>query len=253
MLPPKAITRFALLVAVFFAALMWPWPAWERAYAAYFRGFGDIAFSQFWFWSAGQVRFLDLHSPTLFNDLDAATPGELPGHVQLPRPDGVKDTLMVLMNRNAPGSIGQLRTGSRYIDYGPTAVLLALGLATPIPWRRKAWLAAVGLVLVHVFIVVRLSLTLFNAGFGADKKYALCRPGPWITDVFVRAENVLADNPTVSFVAPFFIYLVALLGVYGWRSLRGSNLSKTGNSAARNRSIGPASTVTPGTSARPRD
>src|SRR3989304_3161188 len=115
MLPPKLIVRFAVPVVVVYALLMIPWSGLERGYAGIFRAGGDAMFSRFWFWPSGNVRFLALRSDKLFDDLDAATPGQLPRGVNLPGPEVVKDTLMVLMNSAKPDNFGLLRTGSRYL------------------------------------------------------------------------------------------------------------------------------------------
>jgi len=168
MLPPKLIIRFAILVVVFYSLLMIPWPGLERGYAGIFRAGGDAMFTRFWSWPAGNVRFLDLYSPTLTKDLAAAIGHDLPPNAKIAQPEGEKDTVMIMMNRDKPGTIGQLRTGSRYIAYVPIAAVIALSLATPFVWWRRILVMLWGLFWVHIFIAVRLSLTLggdfFNPG-----------------------------------------------------------------------------------------
>jgi hypothetical protein len=209
MLPPKRIGRFFLLAVIIYAALMTPWPGVQRGYAWAFRTGANVVFTHFWFWPDGRVRFFDLRSPEVEADIRAAVAG-LPPQYSPPRPEGVKDTLMILMNRGVP-EIGQLRTSSRYVGYGPTVVIVALVLATPLPWRRRLWALLWGLVWIHVFIVLRVTLTLTAAGFAAEKAYALFTPSPFWRSVLVRLESLVSDNPTVSFVVPAFIwFLVAL-------------------------------------------
>jgi len=216
MLPPKLIIRFAVLVVVFYSLLMIPWPGLERGYAGFFRAGGDAIFFRFWFWPSGNVRFLDLHSEKLFEELDAATPGELPRGVKLPEAAGVKDTLMVLMNSAKPGPLGLLRTSSRYLGYEPTAAVIALSLATPIVWRRRVWVLVWGLFWVHLFIALRLTLTLAGEFFNPAKKYALGHASPFWLDTLGRAEEVFSDNPTATLVVAMFIWLVAVVGLFGW-------------------------------------
>jgi len=212
MLPPKLIIRFAILVTFFYGLFTVARPYIERPYASWFRGFANAVYSRFWFWGEGQVRFFDLHSPRLFEEIDEATPGEMSPRVKaiLPRPEGVKDTLMVLMNRAKPGPLGMLRTGSRIIAFEPTVVLISLALATPIAWRRKPFLLIVGLVFVHAFIAVRLAPMLANEFFTPAKKYALGQGRETVLNTIQRFDEVFGENPTASWAMPFFLYLFAL-------------------------------------------
>lgn len=219
---PKSILKFAFFAVVIYALLMWPSTRRERAYAAYFRGFGNVVFSQFWLWPKAYVKFLDLHSPTLFQDFDRATPGELPPNTPILGPDGKKDTLMVMMNHSAPGSIGQLRTWSGWIGYEPTVVLIALALSTPIILRRRLWLLFWGLLLVHLFMAIRLSFVLLDGGYAANKRYSLFDVGPFARSLIWRFKEIFADNPAVSLVVPFFLYLIALFALQLWYSRRES-------------------------------
>lgn len=220
MLPPKLIIRFAILVVVFYSLFMIPWPGLERGYAGIFRAGGDKIFSRFWFWSSGNVRLLDLFSPTLAGDLAAAIGHDLPPNARIVQPEGVKDTVMVLMNRDKPGTIGQLRTGSRYIAYEPTAAVIALSLATPILWRRRIWVVVWGLFWVHLFIALRLSLILAGEFFNPEKKYALAHASSFWLKTLGRAEEVFSDNPTATLVIAMFIWLVAVVGLFGWSAWR---------------------------------
>ncbi len=210
--PPSRVLRFALLAVLVYAAAMVPWPGLRRGYAALFRMGGDTLFSQtFWFWPDGRVRFLDLHADDLVGRINAAVGATLPEGFVPPKPEGVKDTLMVLMNRTTPSSIGQLRTSSRYVGYGPTVVVLALILATPLPGARRFWALCWGWLFVHAFIAFRLSLTLAANGFAAEKQYALLHPSASWRSALARVESIFSDDPTVSFVVPAVIwFLVAL-------------------------------------------
>lgn len=219
MFEPKRVAVFAFLVLVFYTLLTWPWPSWESRYGSWFRAGGNAVFSRFWFWPQGNVEFLNLRSPTLFDDIDAVTPGNLPKQFKPPQPDDVlQDTLMVLMNNDVPGSIGVLRTSSRPIGFWPTAVFLSLLLATPIRWRRKLIALVVGLVLVQGFVAFRVTVLLLKGGFADPaKKYALFQPSPFWRDVWRRAGEVFADNPTFAFVVPVFIWLTVVILVQWFR------------------------------------
>ncbi len=224
MFEPKRLLFFAVVFVIACGTLMTAVRLWtEDAYAALFRFGGDTVFSRFWFWGDGSVAFFDLDAPDVRDQVERdfrrhvqdamgdridASSVNLPASFQVPRKQGAKDTLMVLKNRTTPGSFGQLRTSSRLMGFEPTAVLLSLFLATPTTWRRRGWGILWGLVAIHVFIVVRVSLTLAANGFAADKKYALFGLSESWTQFLTRAEEVLVSNPTVSFTVPVFIWLL---------------------------------------------
>lgn len=218
MLEPKALARFALFSAVFYTLLMWPWAARDQAYAAAFRAAGDAVFSRFWFWPEGIASFLDLQSPTLRKDMEAVVGGRLPASVTTPTPaDIVQDTLVVLKNKNVPGSVGFLRTSSRPIGYWPAAALVAVTLATPMHGRRKLAALVMGLFQVHLFIVLRISLFLLHGGFGQpDKKYRLVELSPTLQSWIGRLNEVFMENPSVSYIVPIFVWLFTAFLIHTW-------------------------------------
>lgn len=231
LLPPKAVARFALIAIVVYAVLTWAYPSFQRAYAATFRSFGNAAFSQFWLWSEASVDFIDLQADDLTAQVNAKLPAALPRGFQLPRAEGVRDTLLVFKNRNTPANPGFLRTSSRIIGYTPSAVLFSLVLATPIAWKRRGWLLLWGMALVHLLILFRLTALMLHTGFAnSEKAYALFRPGAFVSDAIARINTVFADNPTFAYVAPVFLWLMVLLGFEVWSTVR----TKWNDAAAKN-------------------
>jgi hypothetical protein len=209
---PAAIIRFAAIAVFVYMLLIIFQPMAHRAYGYFYRAFATAAFSRVG--GAGSVHFLDLRSPTLFNDLDAVTPGDLPKRLELPKPDREKDTLLVLQNRNQPGKFGLFRSGSRLMAYIPTALFLSLFVATPLPWLKRLVALIAGFALLHLFIVFRLWVYVLNVGFAdVDKKYHLYEPGKFWRDLLRRGDRVLADDPTFNYVAPVVVWLLAILAV----------------------------------------
>lgn len=189
MLPPRQLGRFFLAVLIVYAVLMAPWPGLEHGYAYLFRSGSNIVFARFWFWPDGGVRFLDLK---------ALKPGDLaPGTPEL-EATGTFDTGMELRSQRAPGAYGYLRTSSRYVGYGPTVVLITLVLATPILWARRGWALLWGLLLIHAFIALRLTLTLSANGFAADKPYALFAPSALSKDILTWKALFRMIPPSLS-------------------------------------------------------
>lgn len=220
MLQRNLLIRFTVLMGIYATVLLIPWGGVERSYAAAFRIGNDVLFSRFWCWSEGCARFLNLRSATLADDIDLATPGQLPRSFEAPRPDGTVDTLVLIMNRAQPSTFGQFRISSRLTGYWPTAWFLALVLAKPMPWRRRGWAMVWGLGLIHAFIAFRLSLRLLNEGFASSKVYALFHPSELGLDVLRRLEEVFVQNPTVSFAVPTVIWFIVAFQRAEWAALR---------------------------------
>lgn len=214
-----AIVRFILVAGSIYAiaaALITSWSPWNRAYRSYFRTFGDVVFSQFWIWPHASVRFLDLNSPKLIDDIrSAAEPHSLPDAFGVPGRDPIKDTLLVLKNTSAdhPG-IGLLRTSSRPIGYWPTAFIVALTLTTPWVWRRRIWVFVWGLAAVHVFMAVRLSVFLLKGGFAdSAKRFRLFECSEFWFGKLKSIDEILNDDPGTNFIAPLIIWFAVLLGL----------------------------------------
>jgi len=209
--PPKTILKFSGLLLLLWVLLLAPWPGVESAYASFFRGLGNVAFSRFWFWGDASVRFCDARN---------AEACDLPpwAKAQAPPPLQERDTVMALENRQVPGSVSFLRTSSRLIGYWPTAGLVGLILATPARWRRKLLALGLGLLLVHAFILLRLTVHLAIDGFSGDKAVAIFHPGPSAARVMAYARTILNDDPVVSFVAPVVIWVALLFRPSQWVS-----------------------------------
>lgn len=235
MLQRKLIIRFSLLLGLYATVLLFPWPGLERAYGRLFRGAADVLFHRFWFWQDGHARFLDLRSPHLREDIDLATPGELPPSFAPPAPTEVLDTLVLIMKRSHPSTFGELRISSRAMGYWPTAWLAALILAKPMPWSKRGRALLWGLLLIHLFIAFRLSIKLLAGGFAAAKVYTLFHPGGFWQDVLRRLEEVVVENPTVSFAVPTIVWFIVAFGWGELAALRQSLRGENGDNASADR------------------
>ena len=248
MLEPRRIASFALLFVLSYGVLMGVRSWVDGAYAGWFRGFGNVAFARFWFWGDASVQFLDLRNPDYLQTVEdefrlrIAAPmrqqteqelskrlGRRPSRKEFAekyrrnmdaammqvrmryaatKHEGVKDTLMVMWNDATPGYFGGLKTSSRMMGYAPTVVIIALFLATPTTWRRRAFGLLWGLLLIHLFIAVRLSLTLAKDGFAGTHKYALFKPSEFWFGVLERVEEVVVDNPTAYLAMCVIVWLL---------------------------------------------
>lgn len=181
----RLVGGFCVRVVVFYGLLMVPWPGLENAYGALFRGGGEALFGSFG--PGGVVHF---------EPLATSHP--------------MRDTEIVLQNRHSPG-VGGIPTSSRYRGYITTAFVVALVLATPIPWRRRWWALCWGLILVNAYVVARVGLTLLNA-YSGDHSFALFKfPVFW-----KQALSFITEVVTVSLIGvylfPVFIWVMVCFG-----------------------------------------
>jgi hypothetical protein len=135
--------RFLLRFLVIFGLLIAPWPGLNQAYSGYFQSLGQMVFG---------------------------SSGESPRKVTVEPSSGERvglDTRIILQNTAFAASDGKklLRAeeiDSRSIGWVPTALTVALVLATPIPWTRRLTALAGGLVLIHLFIFLSLQSWIWN-------------------------------------------------------------------------------------------
>lgn len=180
MFPLKRISGFFVLCLVFYALLMAPWPGMMDGYRAFFRAGGNLVFGRFG--AAGSVSFK-----------------------QIPAGDHAKDTTLVLRKRR----VGKLERDikSVYVGYRPTAFVIALALATPVPWRRRLWALLWCLILVNVFIAFRVGLVLLD-DFSNNNPLALFSLGrAW--KISLKALVLLFYRaPEMHYIVPAFIWLL---------------------------------------------
>ena len=142
MLRAKPILGFLGRFLLVFALLVAPWPGWTEAYARVLRKAAKAVYGSFG--SKGVVVFR-------------------------PNPEGDRtmDTVIYVGNRerlNARqgGEAARFTFNSREVAYFPTALVIALVLATGLPWRRRAWALGWALVGIHLFVVGLLGLMIFQ-------------------------------------------------------------------------------------------
>jgi len=183
------IAGFFARLVVLYVALMVLWPALKAPYRAGYRAFGNICFSRIG--SGATARF-----------------------EPWPIEEEIKDGQVVLENYTVPGAKIKILMpiSTRYAGYMPTAVVISLILATPLPWRRR-WVAlAFGLVLVHLFILLWLGVSILDdlsdpiAGLPTHG-YILA---PAIKSVLkFLVENVVESVIACAYIAPIFIWIAA--------------------------------------------
>ncbi len=231
---PAAIIRFSAIAVVVYTILIIFQPTLHRAYGYWFRGLGDIAFKRVS--GVGSVSFIDLNSDRVFEQLQAVTPVTVPDTITLPKLEGEKDTLLVLQHRERPGKIGLFRSGSRLMAFIPSALFLALLVATPLPWLRRLAVFGIGFVLLHMFILFRMWLYVAKVGFAdTSKQYHIYEFGDFRMDVLRRTSNVLVDDPTFNYIVPVVIWLITVLAISIWKRRQERVAESTVNFSKRRR------------------
>ena len=193
MRPPKQIVGFLLRCVLLYGILAVPWPAVQRAYSAAYAGVANSVFGSFG--SGGRVRF------------------------QRP-PNSVRpaDLELVIRKRGAP-QVGRAPHDPILTGYLAMVEVIALILATPVPWLRRCKALAWGMLLVHAYIWLRLEITLLH-WFSGDSPLALYKPGPFWSKLLASAFELISVSPTSTFVVPIFIWILVSFrksDFEGWR------------------------------------
>lgn len=173
--------RFTLV----YGLLIIPWPGFDRVYGVYFRAVNQSLLARDD--TRKQVGF-------------EAVPVEL--HHRL-------DSRLVLINRNQPdhdrnSAVRYVELDSRSIGWVPTALLLALILASPVSWGRRGWALVWGLLAIHGFILFSVASSVWNNA----AEMSLLAFTPFWKDMAEGMEETLITQVGASFVVPVLIWIV---------------------------------------------
>jgi len=186
----KALTLFLVQFAAIYGLLIAPWPGWRAAYG---RGFREMV----------GAAFACETGPTIVR----FGPAEHP-----PRPE--IDLEIVFARRAEIDASGHapvriLGLDTRGVGWIPTALLLALVVATPLPWVRRLLLLFAGGVGVHVYLLAVVAFYLWNQSAGLAPISFL----PFWSPLGDFLEETFVGQMGPSFVVPVLIWLLALVAV----------------------------------------
>ena len=128
------------------------------------------------------------------------------------------DLELVIRKRGAP-EVGRAPHNPVLTGYLAMVEVIALILATPIPWLRRCKALAWGMLLVHAFIWLRIEITLLH-WFSGDSPLALYKPGPFWSKLLASVFELISVSPTSTFVVPIFIWILVSFrksDFEGWR------------------------------------
>jgi hypothetical protein len=184
----RLILVFAGWFILIYGLLIAPWPGGKPVYASYFRGLGQLILQD-----NGSRRLLDFQP---LDDPDRKWPPNF-------------DTAIILANRDLLDAAGKgqrlmLAVDAWQMGWTPTAFLVALTLATPIPWRRRLWALFWGWLWVQGFIVLTLGIFIWNE----STRLALVMLTPFWKDLANRLEDLALAPVGPSFFAAALIWIL---------------------------------------------
>ena len=182
----KLALRFALTTALVFGLLMAPWPGLRAAYASLFRVVNEISFSLFW--RGGDVHF-ERH----------AVPSE------------PADTYVRVVEDG--GASWYTLVDSWGAGWLPTAVFLALVLATPIPRPRRLRALLFGALLVHLYVASMMWINLLEGLTRHAARCASTQHGAWLGaawwhEFLATTLVVFRLDPSVFVAVPVLVWLL---------------------------------------------
>jgi len=181
MRPGLLVSRFLLVSLLIYGAFLALWGAWGEAYAHTFRmTIGGLFRSVV---SGGLVRVEPLASPT-----------------------AMWDSELVLINRNT-GVEGAQPFGTHYLGYAPTALLVALVLASPVPWSRRMLALGWGLLLYHVWIAAGLGMMIVD-GYSGMPELELIRTGPWTKRIVSFVTMTMTKSTVTRYAVPALFWVM---------------------------------------------
>lgn len=172
----KRSLRFFLVFVATFVVLLGAWGVLASSYGALFRAAGGAMALGSGPWAVKYSRQLDKNAS--------------------------HDTQVLLLNRQ--DSLKRtVDLSSRRMAYMPTALLIALTLATPVPWVRKGVSLLWGFIGVNVYIAIRLALV--------PSTYIVA-PGEESRETVLAAlEWILSGSSAGWTIVPLVIWVVVTL------------------------------------------
>lgn len=180
------IFGFLLRFAVIYGLLIAPWPGWNSVYSEGFRYVGNALFGSH---EGNCLLYFEAHQQTQgFDSLD---------------------TRIVVANRSLADATGKgpaqlLGIDPRSIGWTPTALTIAMIIATPLPWRRRTWALTGGLMLIHLFIVFSVWVYIWDG----SAEISLVTLSPFWKQVADELQYTLVTQLGVSFSVPLFIWIL---------------------------------------------
>jgi hypothetical protein len=199
------IIGFLWRLALIYGLLIFPWPGWNQLYGEGFCAVGNDIFGRrdagclLYFEAARQTRGL----------------ASLDSQIVLGNPQ--------LADKSGNGPALKLGLNTRAIGWIPTALIIALVAATPIPWPRRLRALFLGLVLTQAFILASVAIYIGNE----STEVSLRVLSPFWKQVFADGEYTLITQMGASFSVPLLIWILVTFREQDRKLLVSNQTSKT--------------------------
>jgi len=185
----KAVLRFLCWFVPVYTLLIIPWPGSRDLYGSYLRSTAKFVLAQ-----SNSRRILRFEE------------------VPVSKRNRTLDTRITVANREQLDACGSGRAvmldfDSHGIGWVPTALLIALVLATPVSWPRRLRALFWGLLAVHAFILASIEVYIWNQS-DASNGLNLVELSPFWKTVANGLEETLVTQLGASFVFPLLIWIL---------------------------------------------
>lgn len=183
----RRVAGFALRFALVYGVLVVAWPLARGVHRPLYCALGNALFDG----GDAAARFRPLDTGT---DLDVQ---------------------VVLTKRGPPTVTARMENSSRLVAYMPLVSLVALVVASPIPWKRRRRALWQGLALATAFVAVRMAIPI-RRDFSRADALQVHHPGAlgrWLLEV---GERALLDAPASFFVVPILIWVLVAFRRQDW-------------------------------------
>ncbi len=194
----KVLCLFALRFALIFGLLAWPWPGLRHTVGICFRSGTSLLLSAAFPKLAFQVEAL---SDPRFPSSDTRVIVPEWQDVEADGTDGRRVTLAIFFDSSSQGWI-------------PLAMLIALGVATPLSWSKRRLALLIGCLLIQMLLLAATILVsvAFNLSVGISSA--------GIRLLIILANRLMVENIWFNLVSSFLLWVGWLIGGGYWKQLQ---------------------------------
>jgi hypothetical protein len=190
----KPVLRFLCWFIPVYALLIAPWPGSRDLYSSYLRSVARLVLAE-----NNSRRILRFEE------------------VPLAKRNHTLDTRITVANRqqldaSGSGRAVMLDLDSHGIGWVPTALLIALIVATPVTWTRRTWALLWGLLALHAVILVSIQVYIWNQSDTTSGLDLIVLTPFWKT-IVSGLEETLVTQLGASFAIPVLIWILATFRV----------------------------------------
>jgi len=191
--PTNLVAGFLVRLLVVYVILAVPWPAWIGAYGQCFRAMARAVFHD--------------------NDrreLTFETTGATSDH---PLDTRIEIANRALLHEDGSGPVRDLDIDAFFFAWDPTALLIALIIATPIPWRRRGMALALGLPLLQAIILILLGFCIWDE----SAQIGLVSLNPFWSHVAGVLQGLITEQSAMAW--PAMVWIVVTFRREDWRTI----------------------------------